>query len=149
MTIVWGDSNNPDVNAALGSWCAAHIDGIRNGFLNFTSMGVILDNELIASLVYHNFDRKAGVIEISAASITPRWLTRPVLKAMFSYPFEELGCQMVVLRVSERNTRLMRILTAYSFDHVTVPRLRGRDEAERIFFLTDDAWRSNGFHKEH
>lgn len=149
MHILWGGGNNPDLNRALGDWCAAQI-GLPRPFEDpFTTMGVFDGEKLLCVIVYNNWQPEAGVIEIHGAGLSPRWLTRPVLKAMFAYPFEQLGCQQVIMRVSERNSRLMRMLTAYGFDHVTIPRLRGRDEGERIFWLTDDAWRANGFHKEH
>lgn len=146
MITVWGDQLNPELNDALANWAAAHIEGIRRGFKPCTTMGVFDGDELVAVMVYHNFDRPSGVIEVSGAGITPRWLTRAVLHEMFAYPFDQLGCQMIVMRVSENNSRLLRILTAYGFDHILIPRLRGRDEGERIFTLTDDAWRANGFH---
>ena len=110
-------------------------------------MGVF-DGTLIAAVVFNNYHPESGVIEMHAAASTPRWLTRRVLWEMFNYVFNRMGCQMAVLRVSERNNRLLRILTAYGFEHTVIPRLRGRDEGERIFWLTEEAWRSNGFHKE-
>lgn len=107
---------------------------------------VILDkNNLLCTLVYHNYEPDAGVIEITGASVSPRWLTRSVLHRMFAYPFEELGCQLVVMRVSEHNTRLKRILLTYGFKPHTIDRLRGRNEAEVIYTLTDDAWKANKF----
>lgn len=146
--IVWGGGANQGLNRALGEWCAAQIGQPRPFQEPYVTMGVFDDANLIAVILYNNFQPEAGVIEFHGAGTTPRWLSRPVLKAMFEYPFEQLGCQMVVTRNSERHTRLLRILTAYGFDHVLIPRLRGRDEGERIYWLTEEAWRSNGFHKE-
>lgn len=146
ISTLWGGSNNPELNEALAKWCAAQI-GLSRGFgAPYVTMGVFDGETLIAVMLYNNYQPEAGVIEIHGAGLTPRWLTRTVLKAMFSYPFDQLGCQMVVMRVSEQDHRLLRILTSYGFDHVVIPRLRGRDEGERIFYLTDDTWRSNGFH---
>lgn len=144
--LLWGDATNPGVNDAMAAWCAKHI-GVDRLEAPYTTMGVFEAKTLIAVVTFNNFHRKAGVIELHGASISARWMPRPVLYEMFSYPFDRLGCQMVVMRVSERNTRLLRILSAYGFDHVTVPRMRGRDEAERLFTLTEEAWRANGFHK--
>lgn len=146
--IVWGGASNPEVNKALGDWCAAQIGQPRPFQEPYVTMGVFRGRELIAVILYNNYQPEAGVIEFHGAGTTPRWLSRPVLKAMFEYPFEQLGCQMVVTRNSERHTRLLRILTAYGFDHVLIPRLRGREEGERIFWLTEEMWRANGFHKE-
>ena len=135
------------MNDALAEWCAVQIGLPRPFERPYTTMGVFDGGQIVACMLYNNFQPEAGVVEIHGAGLTPRWLTRPVLQEMFSYPFDQLGCQMVIMRVSERNGRLLRMLTAYGFEHVTIPRLRGRDEGERIFSLTDDAWRANGFHE--
>jgi RimJ/RimL family protein N-acetyltransferase len=145
---LWGGARNPQINEALANWCAVHI-GLKPFVPHYTTLGVFDDQELIAVILYNNYHPDAGVIEMHGAATSSRWLTRPVLWEMFSYPFLQLGCQLVAMRVSERDNRLKRILGAYGFEHVTIPRLRGRDEAERIYWLTDDAWKANGFHKEY
>ena len=144
---LWGSSDNADVNQALATWCAVRIYPPRPFEPPYTTMGVLDGTELVACMLFNNWQPEAGVIEIHGAGATPRWLTKPVLKEMFDYPFRQLGCQNVIMRVSERNTRLLRMLTAYGFENVTIPRLRGRDEGERIFWLTDDAWNANKFNK--
>lgn len=143
MNIIWGGAGNPATNQAIADFVAGHIDGCERGFADFTTMGVTEGDMLIAGVVYHNYVPEAGVIELSSASISKRWLTRPVLKAMFGYPLDEIGCQMVVLRVSERNTGMIAIARRFGFDNYRIPRLRGREEAEIIFTLTDNDWRAH------
>lgn len=147
MIIVYGGDACPEINEGIAGFVAANIPGCERGFSNFNTMAVIDEGQLIAGVVYHNWCPESAVIEMSAASISKRWLTRKTLHAMFTYPFEQLACQMVILRVSERNEPMCRIASAYGFTPTRIPRLRGRDEAEIIFTLTDDAWRSNRFHK--
>jgi len=147
LNIIWAGSANPDLNRALGTWCAQQIGMPRPFEEPYTTMGVMDGTELTAVILYNNYQPEAGVIEFHGASTTARWLTKPVLDAMFDYPFEQIGCQMVVTRNSAKNNRLKRVLSAYGFEHVTIPRLRGRDEDERIFWLSDDAWRSNKFNR--
>lgn len=143
------DTTAPEANAMMAQWLSMQVFGHMTGFQPpYSTLGVFRGDELVAVMLYNNFHRSTGVVEIHGAATTARWLTRPVLREMFGFPFDGLKCQTVVMRVSERDTRLLRILTAYGFEHVVVPRLRGRDEGERIFWLTDEAWRSNGFHKE-
>lgn len=118
-------------------------------YVNARAIGVVDEaGELVGGVLYHGWDPAAGVIEMSAAAASRRWLTRRVLDAIFTYPFVVVGCQMVVLRVSDKNTHMHRILRAFGFSEVLIPRLRGREEGEIIFTLTDDAWRSNGFHRK-
>lgn len=138
---------------ALGEWCAAHI-GLPRGFeAPYSTMGVFDGENLIAVMLYNNWQPEAGVVEIHGASVDKRWLNRKTLWSMFEFPFEQLSAQMVVMRVSENNQQwngrgLPRLLKSYGFQSHMIPRLRGRNENEIIFTLTDDAWRANGFHKE-
>lgn len=106
------------------------------------------DGQLIAGVVYHNYEPDAGVIELSAAATSRRWLTKETLRVMFDIPFREWGCQAVVLRVSDANKVMHSIALRYGFIHYKIPRLRGREEAENVFVLTDDAWRANRFNKK-
>jgi hypothetical protein len=144
LKVIWASD---EWGEGVANWCAARIGLPRPFFPPYKAMGVF-DDVLVAAVVFNNYQPEAGVIEMHAASATPRWLTRPVLWQMFNYVFNVAGCQMAVTRVSEKDNRLLRIFTAYGFDHAVIPRLRGRDENERIFWLHDDAWRRNGFHKE-
>lgn len=145
MILAWGGPDSPEINEGIARFVASHIPGCDRGFNDFIALGIVDRETLIAGVVYHNWAPEFGVIELSAASTSPLWLTVPVLNAMFDYPFRQLGCQACVLRVSERNTRMRRILDRFGFASVRIPRLRGRDEDEIMFTLTDDAWRSNRF----
>lgn len=149
MRVYWGhDSTDARTNANLAAWVGQKLFGDKaRGFGPCTTMAVFDEQELLGVMVFHNYESAAGIIEVSGAANDPRWLTRPVLRQMFAFPFDELGCQMVVMRVSETNARLMRILTAYGFQSYRIPRLRGRNEDEIVFTLTDDRWRNNGFHR--
>lgn len=153
MTIVWGSRETPDLNNALAEWCAEKIEGGGRFRPPFSTMGVFDGEAPVAVMVYHNWDKPSGVIEVSGGSTTPKWLTRRVLWEMFDYPFNQLGNQLVAMRVSERNAMwngrgLPRLLKSYGFKAYPIPRLRGRDENEIVYTLTDDDWRANGFHKD-
>ena len=145
MNTIWGSEREPELNRYLSMWAAVQIFGEPDSFGPCTTMGVFDDGKLIAVMVYHNMDQRRGVIEISGAATDPRWLTRAVLKEMFDYPFLQLKVQALVMRVSEEDKRLGRILHAYGFESHVIPRLRGRNEAEVIYLLTDDAWAANKF----
>lgn len=154
MLIVWGTSKAPEINEGLVRFVGSRVEGGERGFGACASMGVIDGERLIAALIFHNYNPESGVLEFSAAAESGRWLTRPVLWAMFNYAFNDCGAQMVVMRVSERNRTwngrgIQRILKAYSFVETRIERLRNRDTAELIYTLTDTAWASNGFHREH
>jgi RimJ/RimL family protein N-acetyltransferase len=130
-------------NREIAAWVAQHIPGCERGFTNPTAIGVAENGDLIGGTVFHNWNPEAGVIEMSSAGISPRWLSRQMLKAIFGYVFDQLGCQLVVMRVSERNDRMIGIARRFGFDGHLIPRLRGRDEAEWVFTLADEQWRQH------
>lgn len=143
MMLVWGGERTPAINSAVASFVAGHVPGCERGWEHFTTLGLVEGESLVAGVVFHNYAPEAGVIELSSASTSRRWLTRPMLKGMFGYPFDQLGCQMVVLRVSERNTVMIEIAERFGFTAHRIPRLRGREEAEILFTLTDEDWRAH------
>ena len=109
--------------------------------------GVIDDNgRLVAGWVWHNWSPEAATLEFSGSALSPRWMTREILHRIFSYAFDQVGCQMVVTRNSASNTRLHRQLARFGFDRFDIPRLFGRDEDGVVFTLTDDQWRASDFY---
>lgn len=138
---------NAEFNEAVGDFVSNIIFGEPGRFERYSTLAVHDNGRLIAGVLYHHFHPRDGVIEMSAGSVDKRWLTRPVLKAMFAVPFDVLQCQLAVLRVSEHNKPMLRIAKAYGFKEFVIPRLRGRDQAEHILTLSDDDWRANRFNK--
>jgi RimJ/RimL family protein N-acetyltransferase len=133
----------------LSKWVADLIwPGKGRDFGNCQTMAVLDEETLICGIVFHNFEPDSGVIEISAASTSSRWLTRETLRKMFAYPFEECGVQAVIMRCDPDDAALRRMLTAYGFEMYVIPRLRGRDKDENVFILTDDNWASNKFNRK-
>ena len=110
-------------------------------------MAVTDGPRVVAAVLFHNYQPDAQIVELSAASDSKRWLTRPILRDLFGYAFNDLKCQAVVARIDPENTSLARIFAAYGFERHDIPRLRGRNKGEAILILTDEAWHMNGFHE--
>lgn len=150
MEITWFHcEREPEGYAAVEKWISTRIFGKPAKFGLGNAMAVTKDGSPIAGVVFYDHDKDAGVIQFSAASDSKRWLTKPVLWAMFSYAFDQLGCQAIIGRNDPDNEALLRQQRAYGFKEYFIPRLRGRDKGEVLVVLHDDAWRKNGFHKEH
>ena len=113
-----------------------------------TVMGIVADSKIIGACLFHNWQPDTGVIELSSASTSPRWLSRRTLREMFGFAFDRLGAQAAVMRVDPENTKMCRIASAFGFKRYDIPRLRGRNKAEAIFVLGDDDWRAGRFFKE-
>ena len=112
--------------------------GFGRGFDDCTAIG--FGKPLVAGVVYHNWNPGSGTIQQSAASTRRDWLNKNNLLTVFGYPFDQLGCQLCVARISENNDRARRIWRALGASEFVIPRLRGRDEAEAIYTLTREAW---------
>lgn len=148
MRFEWGLAEKGEQTNRLAALVAERIwPGQGRDFGPCRAIAVVCGDQLVAGLVYNNYDPHAGVVEISGAAWVKGWLTRPVLSAMYGYPFESVGCQAVVQRVSDQDTAQHRMLAAYGAERYRIPRLRGPDEAENIFVLTREAWAGNKFNR--
>ena len=128
MSLVWGGPRAPEINAALAGFVASRLgEGFERGFGPCATLGDVEQDTILAAVIFHNWQPEEGVIEMSAASDNKRWLTR----------------RLAVLRVSERNETMCRIARRFGFLETRIPRLRGRDEAEIIFTLSDDQWNAH------
>lgn len=110
-----------------------------------TILAVSDGQKVIGACLFHNYDPDAGLVELTSASLSAKWLTRRVLAEMFGFAFDQMGCQAAMMRVDPTNTRMCRIAAAFGFKRYDIPRLRGRDKAEALFLLGDDEWRSGKF----
>ena len=143
----WGGKRNAAENQIMADFAANLIWPDGRKFGECTTLGMIEDDVLIGVAVFHNYDPVAKTIEYSGASKSERWLTKKSVRAIFSYMFDDIGCQMVVTRNSERNTRLHRQLEAYGHQPHRIERLRGVTEAEIVWTLTREQWNGNKFNK--
>ena len=140
-----------DVGGVVAEFVGRLIPGGERGFDKASAIGFVDDGNLVAGLVYHDYQPEAGVVEISAASNSKRWLTRRTLFAIFSIPFDRWRCQMVVMRTRADNHQdngrgIARIALSYGFTQTLIPRLYGRDSDCILHCLTEEAWRQNGYH---
>lgn len=76
---------------AVAEWVRERLDPPIEDWGKYTAIGVALENELIAGIVFNNF--RYPSIEMSIAAATPRWCSRRNLAAIFAYPFWQLGCR--------------------------------------------------------
>lgn len=122
--IVWGD----DRSLPLG-----------------TAMAVMDGDVFLGGVALTGYQPTEGTVEVSVASVSPRWLSRRIVREVFSYVFDELGCQACVARTAAGNLQARRILDALGFVTVIVPRLRGRGADEAVCVLTEEAWQSGRY----
>jgi len=141
-------AGNPEFNQAMKQWIESRIWDDGSTLPPSVMMGVFDKGKIVAAVAFHDYHEKEGVIEISAASESKRWLTRNVLHAIFSYVFVTAKCQLCVARIEPENTSLLRIFKAYGFNDIRIPRLLGREKDQIVLTLTDDDWLANKFERK-
>lgn len=139
IEIVYGE------NALVSRWVAQAMkdQSFDRGFGDCTAIGVALDGDLIGGTVFHDYSPEAQVIEMSSAAVSPRWLGPQMIRAIFGYVFDQIGCQAVVMRVREGNDRMVRIAKRFGFVGVFLPRLSGRNQGLWVFTFTEEQWRQH------
>lgn len=99
---------SPDV----ADWVANQIWGSPE-FSPCQAIGVERDGALIAGVVYHDF---RGIdLQMSCASIDPRWLSKERLRIFFAYPFTQCGCLRVSTVAARANKRARRLNEGLGF----------------------------------
>lgn len=145
-TAIFSNSHKPDANASLGDFASMAIWGELGRFDRFCSIGVSNGTEIIAAIIYHNYDPDNGVVEMSAGSTSPRWMNRRVLAEILDFPFDKLACQCIVARHDETAAHLRRMWGEVGAVEHIIPRVRGRGKpAEVVSVLTQEAWLSSKF----
>ncbi len=77
------------------------------------AIGVVLDGELIAGIVYNearDFDLKMHI-----AATSPRWASRQTIDKILGYPFRQLGCVRVTAVVPRGNHQARILLHKLGF----------------------------------
>ncbi len=137
--IVYGDKR-------IDEWVAGRL-GFRPWSDSY-SIANVKDGFILGATVIHNWHPEAGVAELTSFADRPAWMSREMMNAVFSYVFDHLQCQMAVMRVSETNTRMRNIAERLGAIGYTIPRLRGKNENEIIFCLTDDVWERSPYRRQ-
>ena len=91
---------------------AGGIIGIKD-FGPAFAMGIIGSGAIAAVAVFHNYRNPS--IEVSMASVTPRWGTKEIFKALTSYPFIQLNCRRITATTEAKNQSVRTFLQRFGF----------------------------------
>ena len=136
MRLVFG------MDPIVSNWVAARVPhvGLR-GFGPCVAIGIVDSNEQpIGGVVYNNYQPQYGSIDISCASITPRWLTKRMIRGIFAYPFDQLKVGRVTAVTPRKATSPRRFLEQFGFKlEGLVRRGFGTDDAV-VYGLLVEEW---------
>lgn len=106
------------------------------------------DNEPVAGIVFYNWNRRAGTVDIAAAARTGHpWFSRETMRRALDHAFGKLNCQMVVMRVLANNLSLLRQLKAFGCKLTTLERMYGREDDGVICTYTAEQWAVSRFNR--
>lgn len=96
---------------AVSEWVRQKIG--EQGFGPCHAIGIVDGQELIAGVVYSHFSGNDMVMSIAATS--PKWARRGVIRALFHYPFVQIGCDRVTSLIDESNERSIKLCAGLGF----------------------------------
>lgn len=104
-------------DAELCAW-TGNLVGLPN--ITGATIGISDGEKIIAAVVYNGYTGRD--IQATMASITPKWATRGVLRAIFFYPFIQLGCCRVTCATEVTNQPVRAFLCHLGFSQEGVLR---------------------------
>lgn len=104
--------------------------------------------ELVAGVVYQNYDPDFRNIELSFASTTRNWLTRDIVRALLRYPFEQLGCMRVTGVTPRRATSARQFLDRFGFKREGCVRFGFGNDHAIISGLLRSEWQGHRLNRE-
>lgn len=139
MTVLFG------ADQQVGKWVADRLGyrGFAGNFLG--AIASVRNGEILGATVFHNHYPHEGVVEMTSASVSPAWLSRAMIRAIFTYVFDVLRCQLVVMRVGQDNAPMIEIANRFGFKGHFIDRLRGRSNGEWIYTLNCEQWAESRF----
>lgn len=140
MLMVYGE------DAFVANWVGERIDHMDSGadFGLCAAIGVMGSNErLIGGVVFNNWIPKTRNIEVSFASESPKWLTRNIICALLSYPYDQLKVQRLTAITPKRSASARRFLDSFGFKREGVVRRGFGDDDAIISGLLEKEWRAS------
>jgi RimJ/RimL family protein N-acetyltransferase len=102
-------------DARVAEWVGKQLMKDAEAFKPCVAVGIERNGELIAGVVYNNY--VGHLIEMTIASLDKRWCSRHNLKALFAYPFTQLGLRRVQALCSDKDEGVQMFLKRLGFTH--------------------------------
>ncbi len=107
-------------------------------FDRYTALGVVRRGKLLGGAVYHNF--VGHDVQVSVAFDSPGWALPGTLRALFDYPFSQLGCRRMTAMVGRKNKQSRKLTEGMGFklEGVHPKGLDGRQDVMSYGLLKED-----------
>lgn len=98
----------------VSEWVAARMPGTLPWVSGYEAIGLEQGGRLVAGVVVDGFVRNARC-SIHCAGEGKNWLNREFLQFVFTYVFNQMGCNVVVNPVSSANTASLKFTAHLGF----------------------------------
>ena len=131
----------------MTAWVRARIPYMDpEGFGPCQALGVMdSKDKVIGGVVFHGWNSHYRSIEVSCAADSAKWLSRGIIHAILSYPFEQLGCERVSSATKADDKRTRHVLEALGFQYEGTGRRMFGDHDGVGYSLLRDEWRAGRF----
>lgn len=101
----------------VASWVAERIPHVGpRGFSGpVEAIGIATEEELVAGVVYHDYQPACGTMQLSMAAVSPRWATRGNIRALLAYPFDAVKVNKLWTATPSTNARALRFNKGIGF----------------------------------
>lgn len=86
------------------------------------AIGVVSGGNLLAGVVFNEYQQDYGTIAVSVAADSPRWAAKGVIRGILAYPFEQLNVNKVWSAMLHTNERAIRFNKGLGFRQEAVLR---------------------------
>jgi RimJ/RimL family protein N-acetyltransferase len=141
--------HDPSLVPFIGEWVSKSLTSTGEIGFNgpFNSWGVVHNDELIAGVVFHDWNPGYGTICIQIASTNAHWASRAVIERLGKYAFFDLKCQRITALVTSGNAAALRIAEAVGFKREAVLERGALDQNIIILRLFIEEWVASKFYK--
>jgi RimJ/RimL family protein N-acetyltransferase len=132
-------------DAEVAAWVAAHIPHVDK-FGPCSAIGFEIHGRLVAGFVWHEWMPAFATVQLSIAAISPMWARRQTMRALLSYPFDQLGVFKIWTVIPADNTHAINSGRHAGFHHeATLTHQLGPDRhVDFAYMLRDDYARLYG-----
>jgi RimJ/RimL family protein N-acetyltransferase len=141
--------HDPSLVGFIGTWVSGKLTTTGEIGFNgaFNSWGVVHNDELIAGVVYHDWNPQLGTICIQMASTNAHWASRRVIEKLGNYAFIDLKCQRITALINSGNTAALRAAEFVGFKREAVLERGALDQDIIVLRLFIEEWTAGKFYK--
>lgn len=118
----------------VANFVSKRIKYVKGGYKDYAAIGLEKDGDLIAGVVYTDYQEDDGDIQLHIAATTPRWCTESNIRMFLDYPFNQLDCVRVTCKCAEDNPRIARFLDGIGFTREGILRKAFDRKVDAVIF---------------